>query len=487
MTWILFTLTYIGLAWARFPVCHGPSRNRSGRRNPHVGYGPVSLDQAVNTEFIYRRSLFSQGNREGTGPQKGEVEAVSDTTPAQDDPKGDELADSKSQRWLQRKSVAVTLAAVILLFTGLPLELVALGAAAVLLLGRTKPEKVHREIDWLLHGATGVVWLGFLVILFAENGICRATAESLFGAEVAQLAPPEQMGTALGILRFWKPLGVIAVALMGGILAGHYGVGSILLPLTGVQALAIAAALLIHERQATGVSVSLPQPSGAGQSARSEGLGLKDRIVWVFLAAMILFHIANAPGGVYLGLFLKTDLHAPDRFLSYVFIIDMVAWMLVVWPAGRLADRLGRKPLLIAGWVAMTLRLVLVAVAQAPWQVLAIEVLDGLAQGLFIVLSAAWMTDRLADHKRVGEAQVLVGSALVAGSAIGPMLSGLVVDSLGYRGMFCLLAGVGVIATLLVMGLVPESFKAPAGEAGTQSSRTGTRSLALKLSLSLRR
>jgi MFS family permease len=106
----------------------------------------------------------------------------------------------------------------------------------------------------------------------------------------------------------------------------------------------------------------------------------------------------------------------------------------------------------------MTLRLVLVALAVAPWQVLAIEILDGLAQGLFIVVAAAWMTDRLADHKRVGEAQVLVGSALVAGSAIGPSLSGIVVGSLGYRGMFGLLAAIGTLATLIVIALVPETL-----------------------------
>jgi MFS family permease len=80
------------------------------------------------------------------------------------------------------------------------------------------------------------------------------------------------------------------------------------------------------------------------------------------------------------------------------------------------------------------------------------------AQGLFIVLAAAWMTDRLADHKRVGEAQVLVGSALVTGSAIGPTLSALVVDALGYRGMFWLLAGIGAVATLIVVSLVPETL-----------------------------
>jgi MFS family permease len=84
--------------------------------------------------------------------------------------------------------------------------------------------------------------------------------------------------------------------------------------------------------------------------------------------------------------------------------------------------------------------------------------LDGVAQSLFAVTAAAWVTDRLADPRRVGEAQVLVGSALVFGSAVGPLLSGLVIDSLGYRGTFGLLGGIGAIATLIVTLLIPETL-----------------------------
>jgi MFS family permease len=91
--------------------------------------------------------------------------------------------------------------------------------------------------------------------------------------------------------------------------------------------------------------------------------------------------------------------------------------------------------------------------------VLVIQALDGLANGLFAVLAAAWVTDRLADPRRVGEAQVLVGSSLVLGSAVGPLLSGLIVDALGYRGMFGLLAGIGALATSLVCLLVPETVQ----------------------------
>src|SRR5262249_57290364 len=100
----------------------------------------------------------------------------------------------------------------------------------------------------------------------------------------------------------------------------------------------------------------------------------------------------------------------------FVFVVMMVAWMLVVWPAGWLADRIGRKPLLLLAWLAMTVRLALIAVARSPEQILFIQLLDGLAQGLFGVLAAAWVTDRFADPRRAGAAPVLARSAPVVRS-----------------------------------------------------------------------
>jgi MFS_1 like family len=285
--------------------------------------------------------------------------------------------------------------------------------------------------------------------------------ESLTGAEAAHLARPDEVGSALGALRFWRPIGVMAVALAGTALIGSGGVGRLLIPVTVLQALAVAAALLIHEGGASGRAGGRGGPPENGRPGLPTGKGLGDGVLWVFVVAMVLFHLSAAPGGAYLALFLQEDLKAPDYLLPVAFIVMMLTWMLVTRPAGQLADRIGRRPLLIAGWGAMALRLGLTAVAREPWQVLALEVLDGLAQGLFAVMAAAWVTDRLADPRRVGEAQVLVGSALVLGSALGPLLAGLVIDSLGFRGTFALLAGVAAVATAIVVARVPETV--PAG------------------------
>ncbi len=316
----------------------------------------------------------------------------------------------------------------------------------------------------LIPHAHQAVWLGLLVVLFAENGICRTVIESLSGAEAAARAREGHIGSALGVLRFCKPVGIVAVALGVGYFSESHGIAWAFRPMLGLHLAALGCAFLLPGKSAQALS----QPQESHRTMRVEGKTniWRDRSLIVFVVAMVLFHFANAPGGVYLGLFVKQDLDAPDRLLSYCFVTSMVAWMLVVVPGGKLADRWGTRPMLILGWAVMALRLGLVAVAQSAWQVVGIQFLDGTANGLFAVLAAAWVTERLNDAKRVGEAQAIVGTSLVLGSALGPAFSGWIVEPLGYRGMFAVLAGVGSVATVILIALLPESVRetVPANE-----------------------
>jgi MFS family permease len=323
----------------------------------------------------------------------------------------------------------------------------------------------------LLPPTQSVIGLSLLVVLFAENGVCRAVVDSLSGAEAAAVAAPQHVGSALGLLRFFRPLGVVAVALLGGIWAERHGLEAVLPWLAAAQGLAVLAALLIHDRNKNSVGNALrgvpplrEQRSTSGPRNATEGVPYSyDRSLVAFIAAMVLFHFCNAPAGVYLGLFLKRHLDAPDRMLSYAFVVSMIAWTLIAWPAGRMADRIGRRPLLIAGWLTMAVRLVLIAIAESAWQVIAIQVLDGIASGLFSVLAGTWVTDRLADPRRTSEAQAIVGTSLVFGSALGPFVAAQVVDWLGFRGLFGALAVLGGISTLTLIAFVPETLP-PLGE-----------------------
>jgi Na+/H+ antiporter NhaD/arsenite permease-like protein len=63
--------------------------------------------------------------------------------------------------WLFRESVTITLVTVALFFVGLPVSLVALGAAAVLFLGRIRPQRIYNQIDWSLL----VMFCGLFVVV----------------------------------------------------------------------------------------------------------------------------------------------------------------------------------------------------------------------------------------------------------------------------------------------------------------------------------
>jgi Na+/H+ antiporter NhaD/arsenite permease-like protein len=75
----------------------------------------------------------------------------------------DRIPAGRRHTTLLLKSLMVTLAAVGLFFAGLPMAIVALGAAAVLLLDRVKPEKVYSNIDWSLL----VMFAGLFVVVRA--------------------------------------------------------------------------------------------------------------------------------------------------------------------------------------------------------------------------------------------------------------------------------------------------------------------------------
>ncbi len=295
--------------------------------------------------------------------------------------------------------------------------------------------------------------LGVLVILFAENGVCRAVVESLTGAVASASAPLGETASALGALRFWKPTGIVLMALAGSWIARTQGIAAILVPLIVIQSLAFVFVMFLQES---------PYDAGVRRdittSAQRAGGTWNDAALWTFILAMVLFHVANAPGGLYLSLHMQRSLGATDSMIPYAFIMSMCAWLVVVRPVGVLADRWGRRPLLIAAWAIMSLRLALAALATTPWQLIMNQSLDGVANAMFAVLAAAWVTDRLDDPSRAGEAQAIVGTSLVLGSAIGPAASALVVDAVGYRGLFLILAGVGAVATLVIAFFIPETL-----------------------------
>jgi MFS family permease len=146
---------------------------------------------------------------------------------------------------------------------------------------------------------------------------------------------------------------------------------------------------------------------------------------------------------------------APESFIALTFIVDMAAWLIVVFPTGWLADRYGWKPLLIMAWLLLAVRNGMLSVATQHWELIVLKILDGIANGMFAVLAASWVVKWLGDRNGSAEAHAIVGVSLVLGSALGTLASGLSVEWLGYRDLFAALAVAALIATVVLLR-VPE-------------------------------
>ncbi|QBB71038.1 anion transporter [Pseudolysobacter antarcticus] len=109
--------------------------------------------------LIYRKRLAAKRDPDLVPSQPANAKIGAD----KHIPHQEKVPDRPIHRWLQTKSVIVAVVTVILFFTGLPIALIAIGAAAVLLVDRIKSEKIYRRIDWSLL----LMFTGLFVVVHA--------------------------------------------------------------------------------------------------------------------------------------------------------------------------------------------------------------------------------------------------------------------------------------------------------------------------------
>lgn len=137
---------------------------------------------------------------------------------------------------------------------------------------------------------------------------------------------------------------------------------------------------------------------------------------------------------------------------SAVFITT--AAMSPVW--GTLADRHGRKPMLLRALVAMAVCVALMGRAGDVWQLLILRLVQGVLGGSVPMANALMATS--APRERLGFAMGTLQTAMASGSIIGPLLGGSLADHFGIRTVFLLTAGLLIVAAVTAQVLVKENF-----------------------------
>ncbi len=126
---------------------------------------------------------------------------------------------------------------------------------------------------------------------------------------------------------------------------------------------------------------------------------------------------------------------------------------------GALADRYGRKLMVLRAMVAGSLTIGLMALATSPWQLFALRLIEGGFTGT--VTASTTLAAATVPKQRLGFGLGLMQMAVFSGSAVGPLIGGVLADALGYRATFALAGSLLLVSAILVFFLVEERFEPP--------------------------
>ena len=122
---------------------------------------------------------------------------------------------------------------------------------------------------------------------------------------------------------------------------------------------------------------------------------LGDRTLLVFLACALLFHLANAAMLPQLGEIPSHGSRASAApFMSVCIIVTQLVIMCFAPAIGRFANLHGRKPLLMVGFGVLPIRALLYTLTHNAESLIAIQLLNGVANAIFGVVSILVVADR---------------------------------------------------------------------------------------------
>jgi MFS family permease len=130
---------------------------------------------------------------------------------------------------------------------------------------------------------------------------------------------------------------------------------------------------------------------------------------------------------------------------------SLSAFFLRPW-AGRLSDREGRRPLMVAGAALFALSVAGYLVATSAPALVALRLLTGVGEALFFVGALSASVD-LAPPERRGEAMSIASLSLYVGIGAGPFLGEAAIEHLGFSAAWITSIALAGLAVLLALRL----------------------------------
>jgi DHA2 family multidrug resistance protein len=153
---------------------------------------------------------------------------------------------------------------------------------------------------------------------------------------------------------------------------------------------------------------------------------------------------------------MQASLSASQDTINWVLTSYIVASAIALPISGWLADKVGRKRLLLISVVGFTIASVLCATATSLTEMVLFRALQGVSGAFIVPLAQATLFD-INPREKHGQAMALFGGGVMIGPILGPVLGGWLTDNYNWRWVFLVNLPVGIICALLMWRFMPKT------------------------------
>lgn len=286
-----------------------------------------------------------------------------------------------------------------------------------------------------------------MLMVLSINAFFLNVAVDPYTALLADIVPPGQRGRVGTVLAVFNMLGQIAATLLAIFLWDR----------SPQLVFVLVAAILVVSFTITTIGVREPDSPPAPTEKVKIDVGkyvsglLAQRELTKYVLAASVFWLGT--GGVipYLTRFAVNELGTTEGDSFQLFLPALLGTIVGAIPAGYLADRLGKKPVLAVGMVAFAVIALIGSQVQSVPQALVVMAFIGLANGVWTALNVPLLID-LVIPERAAEMTGIGSGVWSLAQPIGAVIAGILIGNFNsYRASFVGAAALVFVAFLLLL------------------------------------
>ncbi|MFC1902579.1 MFS transporter [Chloroflexota bacterium] len=133
-----------------------------------------------------------------------------------------------------------------------------------------------------------------------------------------------------------------------------------------------------------------------------------------------------------------------------------VARLIIDIPAGKLAGKMGRRPILIAGPLIMAIGSIAFGLASSYWELLIFRLIQGMGSAMYATTAMIMVADISTPANR-GQSMSIYSGSLLLGVGLGPVMGGFIAQYFGLRMPFFVFGFFTILAALWAYLRLPET------------------------------